>query len=313
MEKKPSKRVEILSILALIGVTMLWGGGFIFVNFTLEAGLSPAAVMFGRFALAAVVTGVFFGGTIRREYKKGQWKGGLVIGLILFGAFSIQTIALQYTTPANNAFITGVYVVLVPLIWWVITKKRPPAIMFVACAISFAGAAILAIDPAAGLNVNPGDALTLLGAALFAGHIVATGLLAKTIHPTVLVFMQFAVAAACSLVYFLATDRNFAVYLNKDALIGIGYLGLLSTCLCYFLQTNAQKHLDSAKSGIIMATEALFGALFSVLAGYDVLTVRMVVGGIVMFVSILIPELWAAKHPEEPNPEAPVEESDRVI
>lgn len=294
MEQTCGKRNQRLSILALFVVTMLWGCGFIFVAYTLRAGMSPAAVLLGRFVLATLIIGVVFGRQIKREYKKGQWKGGLVIGAILFVAFYFQTMALQYTTPANNAFLTALYVVIVPFFWWAITKSRPSGVMFLACVISFVGAGILALDFSVGFAINTGDALTLVCAALFAAQIVATGMLATSMHPTVLVFFQFLVAAVFSLFFFLATDRDFTIFLQREAMIGIGFLTVFCTCICYFLQTVAQRHLSSAKAGIIMATESLFGALFSVLAGYDEPSVRMVVGGVVMFASVLLPELWVA-------------------
>lgn len=298
------KRAERLSTLALLVVTVIWGGGFIFSKMALEAGLSPAAVMLSRFLLAALVTGLVFRRVIRREYKKGQWKSGFVIGLILFAAFYIQVTALQYTTPANNAFITGAYVVLVPLLWWLITKKRPPSVVFLACLLSFSGVAILSINPGQGLAFSPGDALTLLSALLFAAQIVATSLLARSIHPTVLVFMQFCTAAALSLPLYFLTGANLARFAQPQALASVAYLGLLSTLVCYFLQTLAQKYLSSAKTGVIMATEALFGALFSVLLGYDAPSPRMLLGGLLMFASILLPELWAAARLRRSNRES---------
>lgn len=290
-----NKRAARLSVAALFVVTIIWGWGFIFSQTALDAGLTPPSVLFGRFTLATVVTGLFFRKTIRQHYKKGQWKSGVVIGVLLFGGFLLQITALQYTTPANNAFITGTYVVLVPLIWWIITRKRPGRIVFLSCLLSFSGAAVLSISPGAGLRLQLGDSLTLVCALLFAGHIVATSLMAASIHPTVLVFMQFAVAAVLSLGMFLVTGQSFRVYANPMALGSVAYLGLMSTFTCYFLQTLAQRHLSSAKTGIIMATEALFGALFSVVVGYDVLSARMVVGGLLMFASILLPELAAAR------------------
>lgn len=294
--KENRQRKEALSIAALFLVAILWGVGFIFVKTSLEGGLSPAGVMLGRFALASLLSFFLFFRTIRREYKKGQWKSGIAIGVTLFAAFYMQTIAMQYTTPGNNAFITGAYVVLVPLLYWVISKKRPSGVMLVACVISFVGIAVLSLDPAEGFVPQLGDMLTLLGALIFAAQIVVTGMLANSIHPTVLVFMQVTVAAALSLILFLITDRQFVTFTNFKSAISIGYLGVFSTCICYFLQTTAQQYLSSSKTGIIMATEALFGAFFSVLLGYDDLTFRMVSGGVLMFLSIILPELWSMRN-----------------
>ena len=85
-------------------------------------------------------------------------------------------------------------------------------------------------------------------------------------------------------------------------------LGVFSTCLCYFLQTTAQKHVNSTKAAIILSTESLFGSIFSVLLGYDPLSAQMVVGGVIILASIILPEFSFGKK-EEP---AVVEKKEEV-
>lgn len=295
MEQKTGKRNERLATLGLVVVTILWGGGFVFTKMSLNAGLSASAVLFGRFALATVLLGIVFGRQIKRHYQKGQWKGGLVIGLILFSAFYIQTLGLESSTPSYSAFLTATYVVMVPILWWIVTKKRPQAVMFVSCGLSLAGAGVLSLNFDGGAAIGLGDALTLISAVLFAAQIVATGILGKTMHYTVLVFFQFAVATVLSFGAFLITDRDFSGFVHPEGILSLLYLGILSTGVCYVLQTMAQRHLSSAKAGIIMACEAVFGTVFSVLLGYDQLTTKMVVGGLVMFAAVLLPEVWLAR------------------
>lgn len=300
------KKIEYASMGALLAVTIVWGWGFVFSKMALDADLGPAGVMAGRFTLAAVLLGLVFFRTIRREIKKGDWKKGFVIGLILFVAFFTQIIGLEYTTPSNNAFITGAYVVFVPFIWWIVTKKRPRLILFIASIVSLAGVAVLSLNVQGGISVSPGDALTLLASCLFACQIVATGILARSIHFIVLVWMQMVVAAAfscASLAGSLLLARQFpgnafitglariSGFTQPNGIIAVLFLGIFSTSLCYFLQTMAQRHVASAKAGIIMGFEALFGAIFSVMAGLETFTTRMVVGGLIMTFSIFLPEL----------------------
>ncbi len=289
------KAQQRLAIAGLLLVAAIWGAGFVFTKYTLEAGLSPSAVMLGRFGLAAIACLVFFNKTLRREYKKGQWKGGLTIGVVLFAAFYTQTAGLQYTTPSNSAFITGAYVVMVPFLWWMLAKKRPAWVLFLACFVALAGVGVLSIQPGGGFALGFGDALTLVCAGLYAVQIVATALLARTMHPTVLVTWQFSVAAVLSLAAFLITDRNIAAFAQSSGWAAIAYLGLCSTFMGFGMQTLAQTRLSSAKTGIVLSTEALFGALFSVVFGFESVNTRMVVGGVLLFVSILLPEIWAAR------------------
>lgn len=295
-------------MLALLGVTIVWGWGFVFSQLALDSGLGPAAVMAGRFGLAAVLLGAVFFRTIRREYKKGEWRAGLILGAILFAGFFSQISGLEFTTPSNNAFITGAYVVFVPFIGWILTKKRPKAILFIASLISLVGVAVLSVNFQDGLSVGPGDAITLFSALMFACQIAVTGLYASCVHFIVLVWMQMAVSAALSGILLLGGSAlstampgstylsglvNVSGFATPGGIIAILFLGIFSTSLCYFLQTMAQRHVASSKAGVILGTEALFGALFSVLVGYEPFTLRMVAGGLIMFFSIILPELPA--------------------
>ncbi len=289
--------------MGLLVVTIIWGSGFIASQYALDAGVGPAAVMAGRFLVAAVLIGAVCHRRIRRAYKKGQWKAGAIVGLFLYAGFYVQTLGLANSTPANNAFITSSYVVMVPLLWWAVAKKRPHPIVFAACLVSLAGVAILSLDLSAGLRVGFGDALTLLSALLFAAQIVATGHFARDIDPVVLVFMQLAVAAVCGCATFALVDRDLSFMARPGAVLAVAYLGAFSTCLCYFLQTVAQRHLSSTRTGILLATEALFGAVFSVLAGYDSASPRMLVGGLVMLVSVLLPSLRLFTQRRQPRPD----------
>lgn len=279
---------------SLLVCTLIWGGGFVFVRMALNAGLSPAGVELGRFALASVVLSIFCMRPIKNNYRPGQWAKGGIIGLFMFGGFFLQTIGMQHTTPANSAFITGTYVVIVPIIVWVFTKKRPSLVIFAACLLSLTGVGILSLNFSQGFSFALGDGITLLAAMLFAGQIVAMSYLARTMHPLVLVYTQIIAAAICSLIAFLIMDRNFAAFFNLSAAAPLAYISILSTCFCYFLQTRAQRFLPPATVGMLLATESVFGAMFSVLTGYDKPNIRMFIGGFVMFAAVLLPEVWTS-------------------
>jgi drug/metabolite transporter (DMT)-like permease len=130
---------------------------------------------------------------------------------------------------------------------------------------------------------------------LFAAQIVATGLLARSVQFMVLVYMQITAAALCSLAAFIVTDRDFTVFFNRQALGPLLYLGILATFACYFLQTYAQRFISPAKAGIFLAAEALFGAVFSVIAGYDKPSPRMAAGGLIVFFSLILPDIWVTR------------------
>ncbi|MEF2562065.1 MAG: DMT family transporter [Negativibacillus sp.] len=288
MEKK---RAEVMGSLSLLVVAIIWGSGFIASQMALDAQMSSAFIMFVRFAIAALIVGVVFHKDLKKNMKKEHIKGGLLIGTFLFLAFYVQTVALQYTTPSNNAFITAANVVIVPFLWWAISKKKPGAKFIVSSFLCLLGIGILSINFSEGFAFKIGDLMTLGCAFLFACQIVTTGILATKMDAKVIVFLQFAVAAVWGFFAFLLTDGDFSSFLSSEGMGAVIYLGVFSTCLCYFLQTTAQQHVHSAKAAIILSTESLFGTIFSVLLGYDPLSPQMVVGGIIILISITMTEI----------------------
>ena len=283
-----------IGVVLLIVVAAIWGSGFIASQMALDANITPQLLMMVRFVIATAVIGVIFFKRIKTNIKKADIPAGSLIGLFLFLAFYIQVVALQYTTPSNNAFLTAANVVMVPFIWWVITKKPPSGKIFVSSIVCLLGIGILSLKMGQGISFGMGDLLTLLGAFFFACQIVSTGKLAEKMDTTVIVFLQFVVAALLSTLLFFATDRNIAPLLTIEGALPLIYLGVCSTCLCYFLQTLAQKNVDSSKAAIILGTEALFGTLFSVTMGYDMITINMVVGGSIIMVALIMTE-WSPR------------------
>ena len=276
----------------LFTIAVIWGMGFIMAQFALDSNLSSTAITFGRFFVATVLIFAIFSKEIIKNLNPRNIRNGIIIGLLLFSGFYAQTWGLKFSSPSNNALITAANVVMVPFLWWAVSRQRPLKIVFLASFSCLVGVGILSTDFSNGFMFGYGDLLTLLAAFLFASQITATGVLAVKMDYRVLIFMQFFVSAICGLVLFIVTENDFSVFVNVNGVIALLYLGALSTCLCYFLQTKAQTKVSSSTAAIIMCTESLFGALFSVLFGYDKLTARLVVGGLVIFCSVILPDLW---------------------
>lgn len=290
MEHKVKK--DYISKLELFLAALIWGAGFIASQIALDSGLSSSAIMLGRFSIAAAVMLAVFFKAIRANIKKEHIKSGMILGLLLFAAFIVQVIGLEYSSPSNNAFITAVNVVIVPFLWWAVSRHRPLRITFIASFLCLAGVAMLSADFSAGFSLKLGDLLTLLGAFLFACQITATGVLAGKMDFRVLVFLQLSAAALCALAVFLFTDGNFTSFLEPNGAAALIFLGVFATCVCYFLQTKAQVRVPSSTAAIILSTESLFGAVFSVIIGYDRLEARLVLGGAIIFGSVILPDVW---------------------
>ena len=158
MEKK---RVEVMGSLSLLLVAVIWGTGFIASQMALDANLSSAFIMFVRFAIAALIVGLVFHRDLKQQLKKEHWKGGFLIGTFLFFAFYVQTVALQYTTPSNNAFITAANVVMVPFLWWAVSRKKPGTKYILSSFLCLIGIGILSVNLSSGISFQIGDLLTL--------------------------------------------------------------------------------------------------------------------------------------------------------
>lgn len=288
-----------LSIGGLILVTVIWGGGFVASDIALES-MEPFQIMTVRFLLASVLMGLMSIPSLRR-IEKGELKAGILMGIALFAAFSLQIIGLQYTTPSKNAFLTALNVVIVPFIAFLVLKKKIGWKGILGAVMSVAGVALLSLN--GDLTLSLGDGLTLLCAVGFAFQIFFTSESVKKYRATVLNFVQMATAFVLSLAsLFVFGETRFAV--TARGWLGVIYLGVVSTTICYLLQTACQKYVDETKAAIILSMESVFGTLFSILLLHEVITPRMVAGCTVILAAVIISNLSETEQTEKQKEKA---------
>lgn len=141
--------------------------------------------------------------------------------------------------------------------------------------------------------------MTLVCALLFAMHITSLSRACQGADALLINLVQLATAAIVAVAVFLLTDLDAVARVDwHKGLPAVAYLGLLGTCLCYFLQALAQKHTSPAHAGVLLSTEGLFGSLFSVLLGFEALTGNLVVGGLMILASIILMEALPEKTKE---------------
>ena len=274
-----------LGILGLLTVTIIWGGGFVASDIAL-ATLTPFQIMFIRFFIAAVIMTALGKDSIKSVTRE-EIKCGAMLGSALFGGFALQIIALQYTTPSKNAFLTATNVVIVPFIALVIYKKKIPVKSLVG-----AGMAILSLQ--SDFSMGIGDLMTLACAVCFALQIFLTGEFVGKIRPTVLNFLQMTTAFVLSGVGLIVTG-SFRFKPSMESLLAVLYLGIVSTTITYLLQTISQKYVDETKSAIILSMEAVFGTIFSVILLHETVTVRMITGSVLILAAVLVSEVSFSK------------------
>ena len=284
-----NKRKSFLADMSLLIVAIMWGGGFIAVKGALDS-VTPFYMMAMRFSISVIIMLFVF----RKKVKlitKNELKVGTLVGLLLFLGFAAQTIGMQYTTAGKNAFLTGTNVVIVPFLYWVISKKRPDKYSLISAFLCFVGIGMLTLE--GGFRLGLGDSLTLICAVFFAGHIVSVGFFTEKVDAISLVIIQLGAAAVFSIIAALIYEP-VPPSLGSDTIFAIGYLAIFSTMIAFIIQNVAQKYTTSTHAAIILCLESVFGSILSVIVLNEIFTSKMVLGCLTIFVAIITTETkWA--------------------
>ncbi len=295
MVKVAENKLGMVADLLLVLVAVIWGMGFPVTQMAIDANMDASLIMSLRFWIATLLLGVVFFSQIKTITRR-ELLLGSIAGVLLGIGFMFQTVGLKYTTPSNNAFLTSTNVIMVPFFCWAVYRQRPVLRQLLAAFGCFIGAAILSFSAETGIQFNLGDILTLGCAVVYSIHLIYLSTLTGRITTSKLTFLQmFSCAAFCTL-YMLLFERDAVAKADFAAgALPVLYMGFLSTSFCFFAQTFAQKHTSATKTSIILGTEGLLGSIFSVLLGYEPLTVNLIAGGTVIFTSLLAMELFPRK------------------
>lgn len=275
---------------ALLLASVIWGAGVIFMQICIDGGLETGLQMFFRFWVGTCCLGILLNKKLRQISTR-LVVCSLLCGTLLFFSFFILTLGLESTTPANSAFLSASSVMLVPFISWVMLKIRPEKKVFAGCFLCLLGVAILSLQLKGGLHFTVGDSLSLLSAVFFSLYTCTVAKVSGGLDASLFTFVQLLVTALWSTVTLPLSGADFSVVgQNLPALGAVIFLGVFNTGLCYLIQMVAQKSLPPTRVSLILSSESLFGAVFSVLAGYDPFSIRLVVGGSIMLCAILLVE-----------------------
>ena len=275
---------------ALLLAAVIWGSGTVFMQVCIDGGIETGLQMFFRFWIGTLCLGALVHKKLRQISRR-LLLCGLLCGTLLFFSFFILTFGLEFTTPANSAFLSASSVMLVPFISWVLLKIRPERKVFIGCFLCLLGVAVLSLQLDGGIHFTVGDGLTLLSAVFFSLYTCTEAKISAGLDAPLFTFVQLLITAVWSTITLPISGADFSVigqnWLSLGAVI---FLGLFNTGLCYLIQMVAQKSLPPTRVSLILSSESLFGAVFSVLAGYDPFSIRLVVGGCIMMFSILLVE-----------------------
>jgi drug/metabolite transporter (DMT)-like permease len=279
------KNKSLLADFGLVFVTIIWGSGFVVVKNTTDS-ISPCYIIAIRFALAAVLMSIIFFKKLK-NINKSYIKSGLLLGTLLFFAFYFQTIGVQYTTAGNNAFLTAGYVIVVPFLYWIVKNQKPDANNIIAAFLCITGIGLLSLN--SDFTMGLGDILSLLCCVFFASHIIAIDILTKKNDPILLSFLQFLFTAVIAFIVALFTE-TYPTNLSIDTISSILYIGVFCTLIAQALQVVCQKYTHPSKASLIMSLESVFGSIFGIIFLNEPITIKILGGSILIFLSIIISE-----------------------
>lgn len=276
----------------IVAATLLWGAAFVFMKDAVNV-LPPAFLLGVRFLAAGAVLLLALWPHVRKAHDRRHFAAGAVLGVLNFLAFWTQTIGLDHTTPGKNAFITGLYCVIVPFVWWVLAKRRPTAANLVAAVLAVAGVGLVSLSgDASELAMGFGDAMTLVCAFFFAVHIVYMAKYAdEGLDALALTVYQFLVEGVCGLAIGLCFEVVPAPSaVSVDVVATLAYLVIGASCLALLFQNIALAHVPPGQASLLLSLESVFGVVFSVLLYGEQMTPRLVVGFALIFVAVLVSE-----------------------
>jgi drug/metabolite transporter (DMT)-like permease len=250
--------------LLLLLVAVIWGLGFVFQKTAMDS-IGPLTFIAGRSlvgTLALLPLAMRETQALHSPVTARFWQLTALGGTALFGGEALQQFGMVTATATNAGFLTALYVVFVPFLLWIFTGATPPAFVWLAAALSFAGTWLLSGGEAG--TLSPGDRLIAFGAVVWAIHVIVTGKAANDNRPMLFTCLQFALVTVVGAIGAAFTETVTLAGLQHAGL-EIAFVGLLSGAFTFTILIIAMRHAPPAEAAIIVSMENLFAALFSAL------------------------------------------------
>ncbi|WMR30631.1 DMT family transporter [Metapseudomonas otitidis] len=284
-------RADILMLIT----AAIWGAAFVAQRLGMDA-IGPFLYTGLRFALGALVLLPLLYLLPRGEHhepmNRGLLLGGVLMGLALSLGINLQQVGLLFTSVTNSGFITGLYVIIVPLLGLLLGHRTGMG-TWIGALLAVGGMFLLSVGD--NFQVARGDWLQLAGAVVWGVHVLLVGFFASRHDPVRLAILQFITCAVISLALALVLEdiRLDAIILAGPAIL---YGGVIAVAIGYTLQVVAQKHAIASHAAIILSLEAVFAAIAGALMLSESLHARGYLGCALMFVGMLVAQLWPQRH-----------------
>ncbi|MFJ4999011.1 DMT family transporter [Microbacterium sp. NPDC088619] len=271
---------------ALIAVTAVWGSTFLLVHWAMQHS-GPWFFVGIRFLIAGLISVVIF----RRALRGIRWRdigAGVAIGVMIYLGYGLQTVGLQTIDSSTSAFITAMYIPLVPLAQWAVFRKRPPAMAFVGAALAFLGLLFIAGPDAFALTLGSGEILTLISTLPIAAEIILISVFAGRIDLGRITIVQLLTAGLLGILTMPVVGEGLPEFswIWVGCAVGLG----AASCIIQLTMNWAQKSVSPTRATIIYAGEPVWAAVIGRIAG-ERLPVAALIGGALVVLGILASEL----------------------
>lgn len=280
------EKQALLGKLALLTATLIWGSSFLVMKSALDD-IDTCYLLAIRFTGAFILLAIIF----YSRLKQLNWTyiiNGFWMGTWLISAYIIQTVGLIYTTPGKNAFLTATYCVLVPFFFWFLTKEKPDIFNIAAALLCIMGIGFVSLGK--DFSIGFGDILSIICGIFYAIHIVISAKYTKgKVDVILLTIVQFFFAALWSWGGGLLFEE-FPTDMSNSAWFSLAYLSIFATAIALCCQMVGIQKTSPAVASLILSLEAVFGVLFSVLAGAESISLQLIIGFVLIFLAIMVSE-----------------------
>ncbi len=265
---------------ALLAVAAMWGISFVWMKDILDQ-QDVYSFLTSRFIFAALAM-IIIKPKVLKLFTKELVSKGFIIGLALGSGYIFQTLGLDRTTPAITGFITGLYVVITPLIAALLLKERVTLTMWGFILLAVVGLAVLSVH---GWSVGFGEFLVFISAILFAVHIIMLGAWSKNFDAYALTVMQL---IGCAFLSAIPSGINgFNPPPDTQVWAVVIFTAVFATAIAFVIQTWSQARISTTKVAVILTMEVVFAALFSFAYGMEPFTLRLAIGGTLVLIAML--------------------------
>ncbi len=271
---------------ALVTAALFYGVTFPLVHDALDD-ITPFAYLVGRFGIATLLLAPVTIPALRARGPERRMllRAGLTAGVILFGGYTTQTIGLQYTSPSTSAFLTGLYVIITPVIESAISRRPPRPPVGAGIVIATVGLYLLT---GADVHLGRGELLTLACAVLFALHIVYIGAYANLLRPMQFSALQIGAVALLSVAP--AAEQGVGS-LSALAVFAVVFTGIACSAVALPLQLWGQRRIPASRAALILLAEPVFAGVAGYVNG-ERLGVEQIAGAMAILAGILVSEFW---------------------